>query len=193
MIVLYYFDWDENKNRINLEKHGITFEEASTVFFDDRAILFDDPEHSIDEDRFLLLGMSETSKVCIPVNEKLSEIFLQLHISEKSGRGVPKIIEVYGKDAFNFRENSIVVTIPFQRIHNPQIALGNKTGDKKPLNERRRKIITEMRNDPNIITAQLRVILGCAETTVENNISYLRKNGYIERVGSRKSGYWKVI
>lgn len=50
-----------------------------------------------------------------------------------------------------------------------------------------------MRNDPNITTAQLRVILGCAETTVENNISYLRKNGYIERVGSRKSGYWKVI
>jgi uncharacterized DUF497 family protein len=62
---LFYFDWDENKNRINLEKHGITFEEASTVSFDDRAILFDDPEHSIDEDRFLLLGMSETAKVCI--------------------------------------------------------------------------------------------------------------------------------
>ena len=62
---MYYFDWDENKNRINLEKHGITFEEASTVFFDERAILFDDPEHSIDEDRFLLLGMSETAKVCI--------------------------------------------------------------------------------------------------------------------------------
>ena len=62
---MFYFDWDENKNRINLEKHGITFEEASTVFFDDRAILFDDPEHSIDEYRFLLLGMSETAKVCI--------------------------------------------------------------------------------------------------------------------------------
>ena len=62
---MYYFDWDENKNRINLEKHGITFEEASTVFFDDRAILFDDPEHSIDKERFLLLGMSETAKICI--------------------------------------------------------------------------------------------------------------------------------
>ena len=62
---MYYFDWDENKNRINLEKHGITFQEASTVFYDDRAILFDDPEHSVDEERFLLLGMSETAKVCI--------------------------------------------------------------------------------------------------------------------------------
>ena len=62
---LYCFDWDENKNKINLAKHGITFEEASTVFFDGRAILFDDPIHSAEEDRFLLLGMSETAKVCI--------------------------------------------------------------------------------------------------------------------------------
>ena len=62
---MYFFDWDENKNRINLEKHGISFDEASTVFFDERALLFDDPEHSVDEDRFLLLGMSDTAKVCI--------------------------------------------------------------------------------------------------------------------------------
>ena len=59
------FDWDENKNEINRRKHGIDFEEASTVFFDDQAILFDDPEHSEYEDRFLLLGMSETANVCI--------------------------------------------------------------------------------------------------------------------------------
>ena len=133
----------------------------------------------------------------VPVNEKLSEIFLQLHISEKSGRGVPTIIEVYGKDAFTFRENSIVVTIPFQRIHKPQVTtekmLGNNMGDKKELNPRRSRIIAEMRNDPNITTAQLRVILDCAETTVENNIAYLRKNGYIERIGSRKTGYWRVL
>lgn len=64
----------------------------------------------------------------VPVNKKLSEIFLQLHISEKSGRGVPKIIEKYGKEAFDFRQNSIVVTIPFDRLdlgtglgENPQV------------------------------------------------------------------------
>ena len=67
----------------------------------------------------------------IPVNEKLSEIFLQLHISEKSGRGVPKIIETYGKGAFTFRENSIVVTIPLQRIKKLGIRLGKKLGIKK--------------------------------------------------------------
>ena len=59
------FDWDENKNDINRRKHGIDFEEASTVFFDEQAILFDDPEHSEYEERFLLLGMSESANVCI--------------------------------------------------------------------------------------------------------------------------------
>jgi predicted HTH transcriptional regulator len=94
--------------------------------------------------------------------------------------------------AFSFREQSIVVTIPFERIHNPQIKMGNKMGNKSSLNERRSLIISEMRNNPNITTAQLMVILGCAETTVENHIAYLRKNGYIERIGSRKAGWWKV-
>ena len=65
----------------------------------------------------------------VPVNEKLSEIFLQLHISEKSGRSVPKIIETYGREAFTFRENSIVVTIPLHRIKKVGNKVGNKMGN----------------------------------------------------------------
>ena len=52
----------------------------------------------------------------VPVNQKLSDIFLQLHISERSGRGIPKITELYGEDCIELRENSIVVTIPFDRF-----------------------------------------------------------------------------
>ena len=52
----------------------------------------------------------------IPVNMKLAEIFLQLHISERSGRGVPRIVSEYGEDAFAFKDNAIVVTIPYNRI-----------------------------------------------------------------------------
>lgn len=62
---MIYFEWDENKNRINQKKHGISFEEAQTVFWDDSAILFDDPEHSEEEERFLMLGMSNAANVCI--------------------------------------------------------------------------------------------------------------------------------
>lgn len=59
------FEWDNNKALINFEKHGITFEEASTVFADDEALLIDDPDHSEEEDRFILLGMSNQAKVLI--------------------------------------------------------------------------------------------------------------------------------
>lgn len=52
----------------------------------------------------------------VPVNQKLSDMFLQLHISERTGRGVPKITGVYGQETYEFRENSIVVSIPFTRI-----------------------------------------------------------------------------
>ena len=129
----------------------------------------------------------------VPVNEKLSEIFLQLHISEKSGRGVPKITEVYGKDAFSFRENAIVVTIPFERISRIENKVENKVGNKKSLNLRRQKIISEIRDNPNITIAELHQILGISETAISNNIIFLKKYGYIERVGSRKAGYWKIL
>ena len=52
------FEWDENKNEINIEKYGVSFREASTVFSDDDAIAFDDVDHSFNEDRFLIIGKS---------------------------------------------------------------------------------------------------------------------------------------
>ncbi len=52
------FEWDPGKNAANLKKHGISFEVAHSVFYDDSAIEYYDPEHSLDEDRFLLLGIS---------------------------------------------------------------------------------------------------------------------------------------
>lgn len=52
------FEWDKNKNKKNRKKHNVSFEEAQTVFFDEYAIRFYDPEYSENEDRFLLLGTS---------------------------------------------------------------------------------------------------------------------------------------
>lgn len=59
------FEWDDNKERINFQKHGITFKEAATVFEDERGILFDDPDHSKDEERFILIGLSKNLKVLV--------------------------------------------------------------------------------------------------------------------------------
>ena len=52
------FEWDERKDRTNVRKHGVSFEEARIAFFDEKAVQFFDPDHSEDEDRFILLGMS---------------------------------------------------------------------------------------------------------------------------------------
>jgi len=61
-------EWDPAKARINLRKHGVSFEEAETVFYDDHALLLDDPEHSGDEDRFVLLGLSSRLRVLVIVH-----------------------------------------------------------------------------------------------------------------------------
>lgn len=59
------FAWDESKNRLNKRKHGVSFEEAKTVFYDENAIEFPDPDHSEREDRFLMLGISYRLRVLI--------------------------------------------------------------------------------------------------------------------------------
>ena len=57
------FEWDERKNSANRRKHGVSFEEAQTAFYDDRAILTDDPDE--DEERFVLLGLSASLKTLV--------------------------------------------------------------------------------------------------------------------------------
>ena len=59
------FSWDEGKNRENLRKHGINFEEATTSFSDENARLKHDPDHSQDEDRFILLGFSAKLRLIV--------------------------------------------------------------------------------------------------------------------------------
>lgn len=59
------FEWDKTKNRQNIKKHGISFHEATSVFYDGNAILFDDPDHSIKEGRFLIISISEKLHICI--------------------------------------------------------------------------------------------------------------------------------
>ena len=59
------FEWDEHKAAANAKKHGVSFDEARSVFFDERARLIDDPDHSEDEERFILLGLSSSLRVLL--------------------------------------------------------------------------------------------------------------------------------
>lgn len=136
----------------------------------------------------------------VPVNRKLSEIFLQLHISEKTGRGVPKITEEYGRGAFEFRENSIAVTIPFNWANamgdKPSDDLGGKASSDarlSGLSKTQIRVFTEIRDDPNATKPAIANRVGVGKTTVDNAIAALKKRGLIERVGSNKTGYWRVV
>ena len=87
------FSWDSGKAKQNINKHKVSFEEASTVFYDGNAIEFFDPDHSKREDRFLLLGLSYRVRVLVVsycIRGKVSEIRI---ISAR--RATKKEIKVY--------------------------------------------------------------------------------------------------
>ncbi len=82
------FDWDERKNKANRTKHGIWFEEARTVFDDPRALLSSDPDHSQEEERFILLGASSAGRTlvvvhCYKESEELFRIISARNASKK--------------------------------------------------------------------------------------------------------------
>lgn len=81
------FEWDDEKEKLNIRKHGISFDEARTVFYDEKAIQFFDPDHSEDEDRFILLGVSfklRTLVVCHCFRK--SETVVRLFSARKADR-----------------------------------------------------------------------------------------------------------
>ena len=61
----YVFEWDSRKAESNLRKHGVTFDEASTVFADPFSLLMSDPDHSVEEERYVLLGMSSKGSLLV--------------------------------------------------------------------------------------------------------------------------------
>lgn len=88
------FEWDLVKAASNAKKHKVTFEAAKTVFYDDFAVQFFDNEHSLDEERFLLLGMSSDTR-----------LFLVCHC-ERQGGEVVRIISARratDSEAINYR------------------------------------------------------------------------------------------
>jgi len=67
------FEWDPQKAKSNIEKHGVSFEEASTAFRDTLSLTIDDPLHSIEEERLVLIGMSHKNRLLVVVHTERGE------------------------------------------------------------------------------------------------------------------------
>ena len=100
----------------------------------------------------------------------------------------------YGRDCYEFREGSIALTIPFNRINalEPATHSGSTKGADE-LSKVQAEVLAEIRSDPNATHDQIAASIGKGRTAVVKAIRQLREGGYIERVGSNKSGWWKVL
>ena len=88
------FEWDNDKNRSNKKKHNVSFEEAETVFYDDNARLIPDPDHSEDEDRFILLGLSNKMRMLVVVHTyRESEEIIRIISARRATRNEAKFYE----------------------------------------------------------------------------------------------------
>lgn len=202
----------DERNRISERKDVPLFdyeafhEAILNAFIHNKWLLLNAPQISIFTDRIEILSHGGLtidqdekgfySGASIPVNDLLASIFLQLRISERSGRGVPKIVKKYGKEAIQIEKNRIIVTIPFERIGvNTFIVVSNKVSNKvsDKLNETQTMIIAAMRDNPNVTINQLMIIAGLSEPGIKKNLKLLKESGRIARVGANKNGYWEVL
>lgn len=141
--------------------------------------------------------------VSIPVNEVLASLFLQLRLSERSGRGVPKIVEAYGRDSISIEKNFIVVTIPFNRINVTPFELnegvgieaikGTQKGSQKSTQKSSQKILSLISENAWITTQEMADILGISRRAVAKQLANLQIKGIVKRVGPDKGGYWEIF
>ena len=122
-----------------------------------------------------------------PINLELQKIMGQLNYIEQPGHGVPLIVSKYGKKAFDITDNFITVTIPFsenQKIKNVEYS---------GLSTTQRKILELIKDDNELTVSEMVAILNLGQTTINNALKKLKSLGYIQRIGSNKTGTWKVL
>lgn len=124
-----------------------------------------------------------------PVNTKLQKILGQLGYVEQTGHGVPLIVGNYGKQAFELMDNYVNVVIPFKE----DIKENNNLLSKLSLNDAQEKIYILIQSNPEYTIRDLVKESGFSDGYVRKIMTYLKEHNYIERVGSNKSGYWKIV
>ncbi len=131
-----------------------------------------------------------------PINKEFAEIFLKLNYMEQSGKGISTIISKYGKDVFHFGSSFIECILPFNIVDKEKyyklIGKNSTINSTIKLNETHKKIINMIKNNSEITVMEIASALNKTESNIKKAIKYLKENGIVERIGSRKDGCWKV-
>lgn len=105
------------------------------------------------------------------------------------GRGVPKITDAYGEKAFEIRDNSIAVILPFSFVTD---VAETANGRGRTMGKTAEMVYLAIRDNPNITRKQMEAKIGVGSTTIQKSIAFLKNNGWITRMGSNKTGYWRI-
>ena len=122
-----------------------------------------------------------------PINRQLQKVLGQLGIVEQTGHGVPEIVKRYGKEAFDITDNHIVVTLRFP------FELNNEGTIFSSLSKSQAKVLKAIMSDLSITTEEISKVVGLGTSRVAVILKELKELGILERDGSRKNGYWKVL
>ena len=188
----YLFDYDSvNEAIVNAIVHNDwSIAEPQVSFFKDRIEILSHGglPHTLSLEDFYR-GISK------PRNIRLMKIFSDLDIVDHTGHGVPIIIEKYGRGAFEISDNHIIVTIPFDLEVMKSINVGVNVGVNVDvnINKNERQIIELILNDPTLTAEKISIKINKTKRTAERYLKTLQEKGYIERNGSDKNGYWKVL
>lgn len=130
-----------------------------------------------------------------PRNNELMNIFLRLGLVEKTGHGIPLIVSKYGKEAFDINDNYIKVTIKFNKEVLDRNSLINGTIN-SVINKSSSTLLVifnQIKLNNEITAREISEINNVPLRTVQRAISKLKELKFIERVGSNKTGYWKIL
>ena len=197
----YLYDIDcVNEALVNMLVHNDwTVTEPLVSFYSDRVVFTSHgglPQGVTEDDFF--------NGVSHPRNSVLMRIFLNLGIVEHTGHGIPMIVRKYGREAFSIHDSNIDVTIPFDRevmALMPRVGTNVGTNDgtipgadssDPELTENEKRIVLELVKSPKLTYAELADETGLSRRSVSRVIAELVRKGYITRIGSNRTGFWKV-
>lgn len=126
-----------------------------------------------------------------PINKGLWSIFASAEYAEQTGHGIPTILNKYGKAAFKITDNYLTVTIPF--AFKPTWAfISNKNDNSPALNENQKNILNKLKENPRLTGAELAKIVNLSESGIKKTIGKLQELNLLERIGSKRNGYWVI-